>query len=93
MNPKIKIALEIFMAILGLSTATVVAIAKFKESEAKKRDPTFKPNPRRCEEERLKIQNLEGQNKVWAIRFDNVDEGIKELKAGQDKILDLHLTR
>jgi len=93
MNPTIKIIIEIFLGVVGLVTATVVTMAKIKEAKVRKSDPLFKPNPKRCQEERDRILSLEGQNKVWATRFDNVDEGIKDLKVGQAKILDLHLTR
>jgi len=93
MNPTIKTIIEIFLAVVGLTTATVVAMAKIKEAKAKKVDPSWKPNPQRCREERDRIISLEGQNRVWATRFDNVDDGIKDLKAGQAKLIDLHLTR
>jgi hypothetical protein len=93
MNPVLKIVLEVFLGIVTALTAMVVAMAKIKEAKARKKDPTFKPNPKRCEEEREKILVLQGQNKVWAQRFDTVDDGIRELKAGQQKLIDLHLTR
>jgi hypothetical protein len=93
MNPVLKIVLEVFLGIVTALTAMMVATAKIKEAKARKKDPTFKPNPKRCEEEREKILVLQGQNKVWAQRFDTVDDGIRELKAGQQKLIDLHLTR
>jgi len=93
MNPVLKIVLEVFLGIVTALTAMVVAMAKIKEAKARKKDLTFKPTPKRCEEEREKILVLQGQNKVWAQRFDTVDDGIRELKAGQQKLIGLHLTR
>lgn len=91
MNATIKTIIEIFLAIVGLTTATVVAMAKIKEAKVRKKDPTFKPNPKRCEEEREKILALEGQNKVWLTRFDNVDDSLKDIKGGLDTLTKLHL--
>jgi hypothetical protein len=87
----VKTIVEIILGLMGLVTAFFVAQAKIKESKAKKKDPTWQPNPKRCQEERDRIAGLEGQNKVWVVRFDNVDQGLKDLKSGQDRILDLHL--
>lgn len=79
------------MGLVGLVTAFFVAQAKVKEARMKKRDPSFQPNPKRCQEERDRVTALEGQNKVWESRFDNVDKGIEDLKAGQKTLMDLHL--
>lgn len=86
-----KTIIEIVLSSMALITAYFVAQAKVKEAKAKKRDPSWQPNPKRCQEERDRIVALEGQNNVWATRFDNVDAGIERLETGLGKLTDLHL--
>ena len=82
---------KLAISVLGLGTGVIVLLAKLKEAKAKKKDPTWKPNPIRCQEERDRLTGLEGQNKVWLQRFDSVDSSLADLKAGQKTLLDLHL--
>ena len=82
---------EIVLGGITLVTAMLVSISKIKEARAKKKDPAWKPNPQRCEEERDRVTALEGQNRTWGVRFDGIDTGIADLKRGQQTILDLHL--
>lgn len=86
-----KTIVEIILSFIALLTAVIVAISKIKEAKLKKKDPTWKPNPKRCEEERDRIIALEGKNEVWATRFDHIDEGINDLKGGLKTLTDLHL--
>jgi ribosome-binding ATPase YchF (GTP1/OBG family) len=62
-----------------------------KEVKAKKKDPTWKPNPRRCEEQRERVLALEGQNKVWLERFDHVDDSLLDIQSGLKTLMGLHL--
>ncbi len=87
----LKLIVEIAVAVLGVATATVVAMSKIKEAKIRKKDPTFMPNPKRCEEERDRINALEGQNKVWLTRFDHVDDSLAEIKGSLKTLTDLHL--
>ena len=86
-----KLIAEIAVAALGLGTAIVVLLQKIKEAKAKKKDPSWKPNPIRCQEERDRVTSLEGQNKVWLTRFDNVDQSLDDIKGGLKTLTDLHL--
>lgn len=90
-NMTAKTWVEIIMGVLGLLTATVVLLQKIKEAKAKKKDPSWKPNPIRCQEERDRVTALEGQNKVWTARFDAVDDSLDDIKAGLKTLTDLHL--
>lgn len=82
--------LKLLVGALSLATAVLMSIQKFKEARARK-VAKLAGNPKRCIEEAERITKLEGQNLVWQARFDNVDQGIADLKAGQKTLLDLHL--
>lgn len=84
------IGLEVAVAGMGLVTAVIVSIQKIKEARARK-VAKIAPNPKRCIEEAERITKLEAKNEVWLTRFDSVDSGIADLKAGQKTLLELHL--
>jgi hypothetical protein len=87
----LKTIIEILLAAMSLATAFFVAKAKIKEAKLRRKDPSWQPNPKRCQEERDRIVALEGKNEVWGARFDSVDKGIEDLKASQKTLIDLHL--
>lgn len=86
-----ELIFKLGIGILGLATAVVVAVARIKEYRAKKADPEWKPNPKRCEEMRDRVIVLEERKKLWEARFDHVDEGLETLQAGLTALTNLHL--
>lgn len=86
-----ELIFKLAISVLGLGTGVVVLVAKIKESKAKKKDPSWKPNPLRCQEERDRVTALEGQNKVWLTRFDAIDDNLVDIKVGLKTLTDLHL--
>lgn len=85
-----ELIFKLAVGVLGLVTAVIVAIQKFKEAKARKVSK-LQPNPKRCIEEAERITALEGQNKVWTTRFDHVDKSLADIKGDLKTLTDLHL--
>lgn len=85
------IIFKLVIGVLGLATATIVAIDRIKEYKIRRARPDFKPNPRRCEEMRDRVTVLEGQNKVWETRLDGIEGAIAGLGKSIDTLISLHM--
>lgn len=85
-----ELIFKLAIAVLGLGTAIVVLLQKLKEVKARKVNK-LEGNPKRCIIEAERITALEGQNKVWLTRFDNIDHSLDEVKGSIKTLTDLHL--
>lgn len=85
-----ELIFKLAVGVLALGTAVVTLLQRLKESKARKTNK-LEGNPKRCILEAERITSLEGQNKVWLTRFDNIDQSLNEVKGSIKTLTDLHL--
>jgi hypothetical protein len=86
----IRLIVEIAVAVLGLATATVVAMKTIKEAKIRSA-AGLKPNPERCKEHADRLAALEGREAQWVEGLGQVKAGIKSIGDNVDVLLRLHL--
>lgn len=86
----IRLIIEIIVAVLGLATATVVAIKTIKEAKLRG-EVGLKPNPERCKEHADRLKTLEDRDIVYSQSLGELKADIRKIGKDVDTLLKLHL--